>query len=155
MSLRPALALSFVLALAACGPRYIRGTQIEDTDDTRAILQLMERYRAALEARDARGIQALLAPGFRDDAGTEDPSDDLTAQNAGTLLPQRLSKLADVHVELDVRRVEVSGEDAQAIYYWKAQYKLPRLNPKPQSESELEQMVFQRVGGTWKILSGI
>ena len=47
------LLISASLALlAACGARRIPGTDIDDTDDTRAILQVMEKYRSAVEARD-------------------------------------------------------------------------------------------------------
>jgi hypothetical protein len=48
------LLVSFALAmgLSGCVPRLIPGTSIEDTPDTRAILRVMERFRASLENRD-------------------------------------------------------------------------------------------------------
>ena len=150
------LALSVLTLLAACAPKRIPGTDIEDTSDTRAILQVMEQYRAALEARDAGAIQALLTKDFREDAGTpSEPEDDLTPANIGPYLDNLFKALQSPRVELDVRRVQVAEDVAAAIYYWKASWRMPGLNPKPQRESELEQMVFRREGGTWKIASGI
>lgn len=150
------LALSVLSLLAACAPKRIPGTEIEDTADTRAILEVMEKYRSALENRDAAAIQALVTKDFREDAGTpSDPEDDLTAANLPAYLENLFKALQSPKVELDVRRVQVSENLAAAVYYWKATWRMPGLNPKPQRDSELEQMVFRREGGTWKIISGI
>ena len=150
------LALSVLSLLAACAPKRIPGTEIEDNSDTRAILQVMERYRAALENRDAAAIQALVTKDFREDAGTpSDPEDDLTTATLPAYLENLFKVLQSPKVELDVRRVQVGENVAAAIYYWKATWRMPGLNPKPQRESELEQMVFRREDGTWKIVSGI
>jgi ketosteroid isomerase-like protein len=151
------LALSVLSLLVACAPKRIPGTEIDDTPDTRAILQVMEQYRAALEARDAEAIKALLTKDFREDAGTpSDPEDDLTAANVGPYLENLFKALQSPKVELDVRRVQMGEDVAAAIYYWKASWRMPGLNPKPQRESELEQMVLRREkDGTWKIVSGI
>ncbi|RKH58534.1 nuclear transport factor 2 family protein [Corallococcus llansteffanensis] len=150
-------ALCAVFLLAACAPKRIPGTELQDTDDTRAILGVMERYRAALEARDAKAIQALVSPKFRDDGGTEDVSDDLTAENLGAHMQALFQKVQNPKVEINVRRVEIGeGEEvAAAIYYWNASWRMPGLNARPQQDSELEQMVFQKVDNEWKILSGI
>ncbi|MCY1045234.1 nuclear transport factor 2 family protein [Corallococcus sp. bb12-1] len=151
------LALCAVFLLAACAPKRIAGTELQDTDDTRAILAVMERYRAALEARDAKAIQALVSPKFRDDGGTEDPEDDLTAANIGPHLEALFTKLKDPKVEINVRRVQFREDEevAYAIYYWNASWRMPGLNARPQQDSELEQMIFQKVDGDWKIVSGI
>ncbi|NOK19225.1 nuclear transport factor 2 family protein [Corallococcus carmarthensis] len=150
------LALCAVFLLAACAPKRIPGTELEDTGETRDILAVMERYRAALEARDAKAIQALVSPKFRDDGGTEDTADDLTAANLGPHLQALFQKLQNPKVDFNVRRVEFREDDvALAIYYWNASWRMPGLNARPQQDSELEQMVFQKVDGEWKILSGI
>ncbi|MBU8894928.1 DUF4440 domain-containing protein [Corallococcus sp. H22C18031201] len=143
--------------LAACAPKRIPGTNISDTSETRAILQEMERYRAALEALDAKAIVALVSPKFHDDAGTEDPEDDLTYANLQPHLQALFQKIKDPKVEMNVRRVEFNdaGDVAAAVYYWKASWRLPGLTPRADQDSELKQMVFQRVDGQWKIVSGI
>src|SRR5262245_40759678 len=106
------LALCAVFLLAACAPKRIPGTELEDTGDTRAILAVMEKYRAALEARDAKAIQAMVSPKFRDDGGTpDDPSDDLTAANLGPHLQALFQKVQNPKVDFNVRRVEFREED--------------------------------------------
>ncbi|HET9449872.1 MAG TPA: nuclear transport factor 2 family protein [Aggregicoccus sp.] len=155
MTLRPLVACALLLLPLACAPKRIPGTEIRDDEETRAILNVMELYRRALEARDAKAIQGLVDRNFRDNAGTETPEDDLTYESLMRELPARLAKFEDVKLEFTVKRIEVEGATAQAVYFWNARYRMPKLNNKPQLDSELEVMVFQRTGEGWKILSGI
>ncbi|XXF75959.1 DUF4440 domain-containing protein [Myxococcaceae bacterium GXIMD 01537] len=157
MTLRPLLLCSVLFLAAGCAPRRIPGTEIPDTDDTRAILNVMERYRAAVEARDAKAIAALVSKDFRDTAGTDTPEDDLTAANLEEHLTQLFTKLENPRVEMNVRQVKVDNEagTAGAIYYWKASWRLPTFNVRPQSDAELEQMLLRKEHGQWKIVSGI
>jgi hypothetical protein len=154
MNVRLLLA-SAVLLLAACTPRNIPGTQIPDTEDSRAILKVMEHYRTALEARDAKTIQQLVSKSFRDNAGTEDPEDDLTYDNLPQALPALFARMESPRVDLDVRRVDVRKNGVATVtYYWNASWRVPGLLDRPQRESELEQMVLQKEDGQWRIVTG-
>jgi SnoaL-like domain len=155
MTFRPLVALALLLLPAACTPKRIPGTDIRDTEETRAILGVMENYRRALEARDAAAIQGMVDRNFRDNAGTVEPEDDLTYDSLMRELPSRLAKFDDVKLEFTVKRIDVQGATAQAVYLWNARYRMPRVNNKPQLDSELEVMVLNRTGEGWKILSGI
>lgn len=154
MNVRPLLVCA-LLVLAACGPRNIPGTQIADTNDSRAILKVMEQYRAALEARDAKAIQGLVSKSFRDNAGTDDPADDLTYENMPEALPALFSRIDSPRVTMDVRKVDVRNNGvATVIYYWNATWRAPGLLDKPQRDAELEQMVLQKEDGQWRIVAG-
>jgi hypothetical protein len=155
MTLRPLVACALLLLPLACAPKRIPGTEIRDNAETRAILNVMESYRRALEARDAGAIQGLVDKNFRDNAGTETPEDDLTYDSLMRELPGRLAKFEDVKLDFTIKRIDVQGATAQAVYFWNARYRMPKLNNKPQLDSELEVMVFSRTGEGWKILSGI
>jgi len=148
-ALLPLLALG---ALVGCGPHHIPGTDLEDTGDTRAIIDTITRYNSALEARDANGILALVDPEFRDTAGTLTPEDDIDIQRLRTVLPQRLAKLQDVAVRIEIKAIDVKGDRATAIYTWVSQFK---LNGKPMTESDIKKMDLRRGPEGWRILSGI
>jgi ketosteroid isomerase-like protein len=154
MTFRALLVIPLLLA-TACASRRIPGTEIADTDDSRAILAIMERYRSALEAKDAKAIQSLVAEDFHEDAGTEAADDDLTYANLPEHMAALFQKLDKPKVEISVRRVDVQEDTATAIYYWNASWRMPSLTSRPQSDSELEQMVLKRIKGEWKIVSGI
>ena len=146
--------LSFLalVVLSGCGPHRIPGTDLEDTGDTRAIIDVITRYNAALEARDANGILALVDPEFRDNAGTLTPEDDIDIQRLRTVLPQRLAKLQDVAVRIEIKAIDVKGDKATAVYTWVSQFK---LNGKPMTESDIKRMELRRSAEGWKILTGI
>jgi ketosteroid isomerase-like protein len=156
MKIRLLPLLSFAL-LVACGARRIPGTEIEDNDDTRAILKVMEQYRSAVEARDAEGVLRLLAVGFKDEGGTSRPEDRMDYGELQKKLPGELAKLEDVKLELNIRKIEIYRENstASAVYTYNLTFRIPRLSSKPKSESEIKQMWFKRDKGQWKIASGI
>ena len=143
--------------LLACGARRIPGTDIEDNDDTRAILQVMEQYRAAIEARDAQGVLRLVSESFRDDGGSSNPEDRMNYADLQKKLPVELAKLDDVKLDLTVRKIEIESRTntASAVYTYNLSFRMPRLTNKPQSESEIKKMWFKRDGKQWKIASGI
>ena len=149
---RALLSLIVVAAAAACGPHRIPGTDLEDTGDTRAIIDVISKYNSALEARDANAILALVDPEFRDNAGTLTPEDDIDIQRLRTVLPQRLAKLQDVAVRIEIKTIDVKGDKAQAVYTWVSQFK---LNGKPRTESDIKRMELRRRADGWKIVSGI
>lgn len=155
MNLRLMTLLAAVAALSACAPRLIPGTDISDNEDTRAILNVMEAYRSALEARDANRILSLVSEGFRDNGGTSDPSDDLDYATLRRTLPQRLSKLEDVKVDLSVRKITIDHDTAMVIYYFNSHYRLPKYTSKAISEGDLQQMWLKKTDGQWKIVTGI
>lgn len=154
--------LLLLLAVAAiglgCVPRKIPGTEIDDTDDTRAVLDVMEKFRVAVEQKDAQTIINLADESFRDDGGSANPDDDLTYQDLYTKLPARFRRLDDVRLELNVRKVEFTQDqaNARATYTYTTTFKLPGLTSRTQSETEIKQMILKRIDKkTWKIVSGV
>ncbi len=144
------------LLLGACATRNIPGTQIADTRETRDIINVLERYRAALEARNAEAVQQLISPSFRDNAGTESPEDDLTYENIAQVLPTLFEQIEAPKVDMDIRQVEVKPDGTAIVtYYWNASWRMPSLAEKPQRQSELERMILQREDGKWLIVSGL
>jgi len=146
------LPLLALLALAGCGPKRIPGTDLEDTGDTRAIIDVIARYNSALEARDAAGILALVDPSFYDNAGTLIPDDDIDIQRLRSIIPQRLAKLSDMAVRIEIKTLNVKDDRASAVYTWVSVYKLAG---KTLTESDIKRMDFKRESDGWKIVSGI
>lgn len=158
------LRIAFVVVAAVsmgCTPKKIPGTDINDNDDTRSILDVIESYRRAVEKKDAQTIVALLDPAFRDDGGTSNADDDLEYATANAEISKRLAAADDIRLELNVRKIEFDQDmvKARAVYTWVSSFKIPALTSRPQSESEIKQMVFRRADkkkkGAWKIVSGI
>ena len=144
------------LVLVGCAPKRIPGTAIDDTDETRAILGVMEKYRSAIESKDVNGVMTLLDPSFKDDAGTSGPEDDLNYEALKQKLPDQFAQTEELKLDVTVKKITVNKNDtADVVYSYNTAYKLPKLSNKLLSDSELDQMTLKRVNGTWKIISGI
>ena len=144
-----------VLALSACAARQIPGSDIKDTKDTRAILEVLEQYQAALQQKDAPAVLALVSPSYRDDLGNTNPSDDMTYATLQKQLPEQLERLSDVNVSISVREIEVNRNEAFAVFYYDSSYRVSRIRDPQRSDSDLARMTFRREDGQWKITKGL
>lgn len=146
------------LALTGCLGKKIPGTDIDDTTETRAVLDVVNSYRQAVEQKNVGALVALADESFRDDGGTSSPTDDLSYATLSAALPERFARLDDVRLDLSVRKVEYENEGATArvTYTYSLAFKLPSISSRPHQENDIKQMTLKRVQEkTWKITSGI
>lgn len=146
------------LLLVGCMPKKIPGTDLDDTDDTRAIIDVMQKYRTAVEHKDLDALVSLADPSFRDDGGSVDPEDDLDYAQLKTRLPERLSKVTDLKLDLTVKRIEFDEDEkvARVTYSYQLSFKLPEYTTRSKSENDIKQMMMRRdATNGWKITSGI
>ena len=160
MTFKNAGLLALTFCLAGCAVRKIPNTEIDDNDDTRAIIDVIEQYRRAVLTKNAQTIVDLADEEFLDDGGSASPDDDLEYKTLFTVLPARLKNFDDIKLEIAVRKIEIDkdGLVARATYTYSTSWKMPALNPKTQSDSEIKQMTFKladKAKRQWKITSGI
>jgi ketosteroid isomerase-like protein len=156
MTLRTSAIAIALIGAAACSPKRIPGTQIEDTADTRAVNEIVQAYRKAMESRDAPAVLALVAPTYFDNAGTPDPSDDLDRAGLEAALVQDLARADAIRLELTVRKIEVSGDDAQVELFYDSYYKVKTPGREvPRRDSDIERMKLKKIGGAWRFVSGL
>ena len=148
------LLLAAALCLA-CAPRMLPGTDIKETEDARAIAGLLESYRQAMEQGDAKTVLDMAAPDYLDNSGTPNPSDDVDRDALATRL-QELSKVSSLRLQLTIRRIDVQGTSAHADVFFDQWYKVVTpAGSVPRHDSDVHQMVFEKVGGVWKFKSGL
>ncbi len=152
--MKPALLIASALLASGC-VHYFPGTEIPDNLDTRAIKEVMEKYRTAVEARDVGTIIALCSEQYRDDAGTIQTEDDLDYATLREVLPKRLSKVQSSNLYMELKRIDVQRDQAVATYSYVWRYRMPSLSAHPESDSDIMQMTFKRVGQQWKITRGL
>ena len=150
------IALLACLAAAACSHAMLPGTNIRDTPQNRAVLDVFGRYKQALEARDAGAILALTTPDYTD-AG--DPARGISPTDHQRLeqrLKGDLSKVTGLRLEATVKDMEVRGEEARLDYFQVLRYAVATPSgEKWKSESDDARMRFVRLNGEWKIASGL
>src|SRR5512133_2259436 len=62
---------------AGCTSHYIPNTDVEDTSENREAVLFCEKYRRAVERRDAPLLMTMISPRYYEDGGNADSSDDL------------------------------------------------------------------------------
>ncbi len=155
MNVRTAL-LTLAALAAACAPPRIPGTEIPSNPDTRAVYDVVAKYRQALENRDVQGILALVSPAYYDTAGTPDPADDLDRARLEKSLSEELPKADNLRVNFTLRRIDVKGDDAQAELFFDTYYrvKTPTVTI-PRRDSDVQRLRLKRMDGQWKFVSGL
>jgi hypothetical protein len=149
--------VAVALVAPGCTPKKLPGTEIDDTSDTRAVIDVVNAYRQAVEKRNSDAIIALADPSFRDDGGSANPEDDLDYKSLFTLLPARLEKIRDVRLDVTVRKIEFDEDalKARVTYSYQLSFKMPDYTNRAQTEGDIKQMTLKRVESGWKITSGI
>lgn len=152
------LVIVLTLGLLGCSPKKIPGTELDDTSDTRAVLDVLQKYRSAVEARNAQALVTLADESFRDDGGSASHDDDSEYANLKEKMTVRLGKVADLRLDITVRRIEFDDDakHARVTYSYQMSFKMPEYSSRTQSENDIKQMMLKRVGEQeWKITSGI
>ncbi|MFO7157008.1 MAG: nuclear transport factor 2 family protein [Pseudomonadota bacterium] len=155
-SLAPALAV--LVASVGCTTRYIGNTQVEDTEENRAILLVIEQYRRAVEDRDIQRILDLTSEDFFEDPGTPgDPSDDYDKRGLRQKLEESFSRIADQRLRIDVRKLHQLDRDRVAVEYrFDYRYKLALPSaPEWREFIDVNRVVLVREGEQWRFLSGL
>lgn len=114
-TLRAAGVLAGVLvaagAAAGCSKQSsskIPGTKLTDDQLNRSLIQVVEAYRMAVEARDAEALVLMAHPRYWEDRGTVEPEDDYGYDGLRTALGSRFQLASDVRYSLrydKIRRV--------------------------------------------------
>lgn len=107
-----ALALSF----AACSHGTIPNTDVDDTPQNRELIEFVEKYRRAIEARDAPAIIAMAAEQYYDDNGTPSGSDDVDQARLRDQLVAWVKRVRDVRYEMRYRDIRADGKRIYVEY---------------------------------------
>jgi hypothetical protein len=158
MTSRLAWALLIVAVATGCSIKKIPGTEIDDNVDTRAILSVIDAYRKAVESKNTQTLIDLADESFKDDGGSSTPDDDHDYKSLHTKLPAELSRVDDLRLDINVRKIDIDKalDIATATYTYTITFRMPSLTTVAKSEADIKQMHFRRVKEhTWKIVSGI
>ena len=148
--------LACLVAAACSSHATLPGTNIRDTPQNRAVLDVFGRYKQALEARDAGAIVALTTPDYSDPGDPARGIGPIDHQGLAQRLQGDLSQVTGVRLEATVKDVEVKGEEARLDYFQVLRFAVATPSgEKWKSESDDARMRFVRLNGEWKIASGL
>lgn len=109
------LALLLLAALAgACTPSLIPGTNVEDTEENRQVLEFLNKYRKAVIDRSVDGVVGLCAQDYFEDNGTLDQEDDYGIDQLREKLAKTMGQTKEVQLEIIVHAIERDADQKDA-----------------------------------------
>ncbi len=151
----PSAAVLVALSLTACA-KNLPNTEIRDTPDNRAIIAVIDAYRKAFDTRNVDAVMALVSTAYYDDAGTVDAADDIDYKALPGVLRDTFSRITQVRIEFGITDIVVNGDKGQADLFYDAKYRVttPR-NEIAKRDTDIQRILLQREGQSWKIISGL
>lgn len=104
------------LVLGGCATGRIPNTDLPDSTENRALVNFCERYRRAVESKDARTLLALASPNYYEDAGTPRGEDDYGFEGLQRLLTAWADDVREVRYEIRYRRVVLDPDRPNRVY---------------------------------------
>jgi len=156
--MKKTLMIFAALMLMSCGTKYIEDTHIPDTPETHRILNLVEKYRVAMEHRDLKTLKAMLSRKYYENAGTTATSEDDYDYN--TVLKKIFPFLKDnvkaVHYQIKVTNVTTGKKKASAEFEYKAKVLITVGEHKHWIfEDDFDRLDFVKEDGVWRIIRGM
>jgi hypothetical protein len=143
-------------ALVACAHATIPGTNVPDDPENRAVLEVLARYKQAMENRDPDGLLSLAAPEYFDRGSAIRSTEPRDFEGLRKTLPKDFTGVRTLKLDIEIRNLKIQGDQAQVDYFGVMRYALAVPNgEKWFSESDDQRMKFVRIGNEWKISSGM
>jgi hypothetical protein len=154
--MKPRALVPAALLLAACAAHRIPGTEIADSEDTRAVYAVVQSYAEALQRKDAAALLALASTDYFDNSGTADPGDDMDFARLEKTLAADLARLESLRVEVQVRNILVEKDAAIAELWSDGWYRIQTAQGVvPRRDQDLHRMRLVRRDGAWRIVAGM
>ncbi len=158
-SLLSAALLCSAAAGAGCSSstKYIYGTKVADSSQNRQILGVVEKYRLAVERKDAPALLGMASDKYWEDGGTPTGTDDYGIDGLRDALSTRFARADNIRYSMRYLEVKPLGQNRAAVEVMiDASYSIDtgrgtqRLDMRDQNE-----MVLEYDGRNWKFLSGM
>jgi len=155
---RLVLALTAAMALGGgCATvNTIPGTKVADTRTNREILDVCERYRHAMEDRDATTLLAMAHPNYYEDSGTPSGQDDYGYDGLKEVLSKRMSALKTLRYNIQYRSIQIEGHHAQVDLRYDASYQIAtEMGDRWERKMNDKRIELENDGKRWLIIAGM
>lgn len=147
-----------LLSLSACTRAVIPNTDVEDTPESREVVDFVEKYRKAVVARDVDRLMALCSRDYYDDMGTPQGDDDVDQEGLRERLAETFgSELLAVHYDIKYRSVTFLPTKVLVDYTYIGRFRINGPDgPRWERRLADNRMVLAKLGdGSFQIMSGM
>ena len=145
------------VAMAACATARIPNTEVVDTPENRAVVAVVERYRTAMETRDAPTLRAMASKHYYENASTTaSAEDDWGFPNLEEVLKRLTDNVKSVTYDVHITDLQIYGERADVDFEltWAFQYTDGERDGWTR-KTDTNRLELIREDGDWHILSGM
>jgi hypothetical protein len=134
----------------------IPGTKVIDTKVNREIIEICEKYRRAMEEKDAPTLLALAHPNYYEDSGTPKGDDDYGYEGLKEVLNRRLGALKTLRYAIEYRKVEVAGHHANIDIRYDASFQIAtEMGDRWERKQNDKRIQMENDGNRWLIIAGM
>jgi hypothetical protein len=146
-----------LLSVLGCEPTLIPNTRVEDNSQNREVLDFIERYRRAIEARNVAGLLALASENYFDDMGTPAGKDDIDYDGLKAALQRMHEEVLGTRYQISYRAVTYDSEHRVLVDMLYTGWFRINTAEGPEWKRRLEphRIVMAREDGQFRILSGM
>lgn len=157
MLVRTLFVLLALAALSACEPALIPNTRIEDTGQNREVVEFIEKYRTAIEARNTNALLALASVNYFDDMGTPAGNDDIDYDGLKVGLGRLREEVLGARYQISYRAVTFDTESRVLVDMLYTGWFRINTNDGPVWKRRLEphRIVLALEDGQYRIVSGM
>ncbi len=138
------------------GLAMIAGTKIPDTKDNREIIKAIEKYRLAVEAKDAATILSLASKNYWEDGGTPIGSDDYGYDGLRAVLAERFQKAESVRYSLKYGALSRKSRTVSVDVFIDASYSVAGPQGSERRDMrEQNRLMLEWDGQRWLFVSGM
>jgi hypothetical protein len=156
MRLVPVLALLLATSSGCATFAVIPGTKVIDTKLNRELIEVCEKYRRAMEDKDAPTLLALAHPSYYEDSGTPTGNDDYGYQGLRDVLARRLGQLRTLRYNIEYRKIDVEGHHAKVDIRYDASFQLAtEMGDRWERKQNDKRLELENDGRRWLIIAGM
>ena len=150
--------LPLFFLMVACGPAYIDGTTVPDNPTNRDLLDTVETYRQAVEARDVEVLGQIVSRAYFENSSTtaEDEDDYGYEELLRKTMPILRDNIKKVVYRLKIDGVKVDGARASVFVNFDLQCQYVEGGLEGWSTAkDRNRLDFVLEDGRWKIIAGL
>lgn len=156
----------------SCNKKMIKGTNIEETPDSKEILTVFGYYLKGFKEQNPEIFLEYVSKDYYDTNGTDEANDDVDYDKLIEILNSdayhSLEKVSITAIIKDLFFLDENEDKAELIYFYEVRFKMKSSVPPTEENafiqpdgmtnhkvSENNKMKFIKEDGKWKILSGL
>lgn len=140
-----------------CARDVIPNTDVEDTAESREVVEFVEEYRKAVTGKNVGKLLSLASDDYYDDMGTPDGTDDVDKESLSGRLKEAFGQeLLAVHYDIRYRDVTFLPTKVLVDFTYIGRFRVETPDgPRWERRLSDNRLVLERKGEQYLILSGM